>query len=334
MTILVTGATSGLGRNAVDILCVQGASLRATGRNTEVGQALKKQGAQFFAADLTALSAADMKPLLRGVTTVWHCAALSAPWGAPANFKAINATATEKLIQAAVAAGVSHFVHVSTPSLYFDYRHQRNVPEHYRARHYANDYVRSKAMAETILSRYARQHPDTVFVILRPRALFGAHDRVLMPRVLKMIQGRGQLSLPRGGQAFMDMTFTPNAVLAMQLASRCPAHLSGQAFNITNHEPRPLGQVLDQLFRRELGRPLHLRSVPYRLASLAARGMTCWSGLTGREPAYTRYSVGALNYDMTLDNARAIETLGYRPAYTMDEGIRQTAQWVHEHGQY
>ncbi|MGC6744036.1 hypothetical protein ACP0HM_00640 [Escherichia coli] len=44
MKVLVTGATSGLGRNAVEFLCQKGISVRATGRNEAMGKLLEKNG--------------------------------------------------------------------------------------------------------------------------------------------------------------------------------------------------------------------------------------------------------------------------------------------------
>jgi uncharacterized protein YbjT (DUF2867 family) len=44
MKVLVTGATSGLGRNAVEYLRNKGISVRATGRNEAMGKLLSKMG--------------------------------------------------------------------------------------------------------------------------------------------------------------------------------------------------------------------------------------------------------------------------------------------------
>ncbi len=44
MKVLVTGAASGLGRNAVEFLCQKGISVRATGRNEAMGKLLEKMG--------------------------------------------------------------------------------------------------------------------------------------------------------------------------------------------------------------------------------------------------------------------------------------------------
>ena len=51
MKVLVTGATSGLGRNAVEYLRRKGISVRASGRNEAMGKLLEKMGAEFVHAD-------------------------------------------------------------------------------------------------------------------------------------------------------------------------------------------------------------------------------------------------------------------------------------------
>lgn len=53
MKVLLTGATSGLGRNAAQWLLDAGHAVHATGRDTQVGNALRELGADFTALDLT-----------------------------------------------------------------------------------------------------------------------------------------------------------------------------------------------------------------------------------------------------------------------------------------
>lgn len=64
MKVLVTGATSGLGRNAVEYLRNKGISVRATGRNEAMGKLLSKMGAEFIPADLTELVSSQAKVML------------------------------------------------------------------------------------------------------------------------------------------------------------------------------------------------------------------------------------------------------------------------------
>jgi nucleoside-diphosphate-sugar epimerase len=172
-------------------------------------------------------------------------------------------------------------------------------------------------------------------VILRPRALFGPHDRVILPRLLRQMQrDHGVLRLPGGGNARLDLTFVLNVVHAMHLASTHPHMTSGAIYNISNHEPGRLADILERLLKQEMGLEYRLQIVPYKLLYMLAGGLEMVAHLTTKEPMFTRYSVGAVNFDMTLSNVRAIAELGYTPHYSMDEGIRLTAAWFRRHGTF
>ncbi|MET3132699.1 nucleoside-diphosphate-sugar epimerase [Oxalobacteraceae bacterium GrIS 1.11] len=332
-SVLVTGATGGLGRNAVRILQERGVAVRATGRNAQVGAELARQGARFVALDLALATPAQLAALLDGVDAVWHCAALSAPWGAPADFAAANVDATAALLEAAGQAGVGHFVHISTPALYFDFHDRAEVPESFRPARYVNDYARTKAQAEQLVQAGVTRFPAMQCVILRPRAIFGPHDQVLMPRVAALIErGGGRLALPKGGTVTLDVTYVDNVVQAMWLASVNPALASGSVFNITNQEPAQLRDILRSLFQDGLGRPLRIVALPYPLLAGVARLLLLLARVTGREPALTPYSLGAVSFSMTLDNNLARRQLGYEPAVSLAEGIRRTALWMQQHG--
>lgn len=329
--VLVTGATGGLGRNAVAMLLQRGCRVRATGRKLDIGRQLVAQGAEFLQLDLALATRAEMAGLLHGIDTVWHCAALSAPWGAEADFISANVQATERLLQAAGRAGVSRFVHISTPALYFDFQHRRQIPESYRPRHYVNAYARSKAQAEDKVQQAVVRYPGMRCIILRPRAIFGEYDQVLIPRLARLLRRPGaRLPLPRGGAVLLDLTYVGNVTHAMWLASCQPGLVSGEVFNITNQQPAVLKQVLQQLFVEELGWPMRIVSPPYSVLHYASQVLQWLSRLSGREPVITPYSLGAVHFDMTLDNHRACERLGYVPPYSMQEGIQRTADWLRE----
>ncbi|RQH05644.1 NAD-dependent epimerase/dehydratase family protein [Paraburkholderia dinghuensis] len=332
MTTLVTGATSGLGKNAVTFLAARQQAVRGTGRNLRAGAALRAQGVEFLPADLATAREGEFDRLLDGVDNVWHCAALSSPWGRCDDFYAANVVATTRLAHAAVRSGVRRFVHISTPSLYFDYRHRMGIPETFRPARYVNHYANTKAQAEEAIRAIAAQHCATTFVMLRPRGIFGPHDRVLIPRILRVLRERGgRLPLPRGGDARLDLTYVDNVVHAMQLATMRENLPSGEAFNITNGEPAILRDILEAMLR-PLRIPFRFVGLPYAFLDAAARVMQSGAALTGREPAFTRYSIGALQYDMTLDIEEARRVLGYRPIVSLADGIDSTVQWIKAHG--
>lgn len=331
--VLVTGATGGLGRNAVKSLLARGVQVLATGRNRQAGAALVAEGAEFIAVDLALAPGPEVDALMRGVDTVWHCAALSSPWGAPGDFEAANVRATEYLLGAAGRMGVTRFVHISTPAIYFDYQDHLQVREDYRPAAWVNEYAASKARAEALVQKAVGLFPAMLCVILRPRAIFGPHDQVLMPRLSRVLEERGgKLPLARGGKVTLDITYVDNVVHAMWLASEVSDLASGEAFNITNHEPVQLADVLRAIFSDELKRPFAIKTVPYAVLALAARGMEYFARNSGKEPALTRYSVGAISFDMTLDNTKARDKLGYHPPVPLAEGVRRTGDWMRSHG--
>ncbi|GLW39878.1 hypothetical protein Pcaca04_38140 [Pectobacterium carotovorum subsp. carotovorum] len=332
MRVFVTGATSGLGRNAVEWLLQAGHQVLACGRDCTVGQQLEALGAQFARIDLVETPVEQFRTLMAGCDVVWHCAAKSSPWGQYADFYQNNTEVTARLAEAAGQLGIPRVVHISTPAIYFDYQQHLNIDERYRAARFANHYAQTKFLAEERLQALASRYPQTTYVILRPRGLFGPHDRVILPRILDQIAvGGGVLRLPRGGEALLDLTFVGNVVEAMALASQRTGLVSGSAYNITNHEPARLADMLQQLLIGQLGMNYRVKAVPYPLLHMVAGGMELFSWFSRKEPLLTRYSAGAVNFDMTLSAEKAQQELGYQPRFSLQQGIELTGSWFKTH---
>lgn len=328
MKILVTGATSGLGRNASEYLLQRGIDVVACGRNQQAGEQLSQLGATFIAVELAELTVEEAKMLMAGCDAIWHCAALSSPWGKRQDFEKTNVHATQILAIAAGEAKISRFIHISTPAIYFNFTHQQNIHESTVNKHFANQYARTKYLAELMIEQCVSQFPVTRYTILRPRGLFGPHDRVLLPRLLAQIKSRkGKLVLPDGGNNYFDLTYVGNVVHSMQLATFKETLPNGAIYNITNQQPQALKLTLNQLFN-ELNLECEIRSAPYPLLYAIASLLEAIGRLTGKEPLLTRYSLGAAYFTMTLDNQKAQQELGYYPLYSMQQGVHLTAKWL------
>jgi nucleoside-diphosphate-sugar epimerase len=322
MKVLVTGATGGLGRNLVERLHRDGHDVVATGRNRAVGAALSAHGIRFVVADITDMRA--MVPLMKGREVVFHCAALSSPFGKAKDFYAANVTGTE-VIAIATAYNQARLVHVSTPSIYFDYRHRYNISEFEPLpRVFANTYAATKYEAEQRVLANVRSAGLSA-IILRPRGIFGPHDQVLFPRILNAAKD-GVVPLINGGQTVLDLTYVDNVVDAMLQAAEAHHINQGEAFNITNGQGVILGEALKTVFEH-LGLPFKTKQVPYAVAKLAVEAWELQARITGREPRLTRYSLGVLRYDQTLDITRAKNNLGYAPKVSIADGLRRFAEW-------
>ncbi|MFP7761650.1 NAD-dependent epimerase/dehydratase family protein [Marisediminicola sp. LYQ85] len=309
-TALVTGASGFLGGYVVRDLRAHGYDVIASGRNA----AALPAGATF----VDALARADLG---RTVDVVVHCAALSSPWGRWSEFEHANVTGTARVLEFARRVGSRRLVHISSPGIYAAPRDRVGIREHeVDPRHPMNFYIRSKLEAEALLQGAAAEGVQPEIVMLRPRGIIGRGDPSLVPRILRVHERFG-IPLVHGGHGLVDLTAVENVALAVRLAVEAPG-VHGQAFNITNGDPRPFGAVLEQLLAG-LGIEPRYRRVPATVAYGVAALLEAVCGvLPGHpEPPVTRYTVTTIAQSQTLDISRARDLLGYRPAVTLDQSL-------------
>lgn len=324
--ILITGATGFLGGAVARELHRHGHSVLATGRDARKGNALQSIGIAFQPCDLSGDMAA-VERLVRGCDAVVHAAALSAPWGRRADFDAANVSATRTIVQACTSVGMRRVVHVSSPSVSFEFAEQRGLREDqpWNAPA-ANDYIATKRVAERLVVEAALAGLDAL--VLRPKALFGPGDTTLLPRVIRVAK-RGPFPLFGTGDPPLDLTWIGDAVSAVIAAIRAPATCRGRVYHVTSGDPQPRSLVLRTILEAN-GLPVRFREIPLPKA-MAIAGTLEWASRAftlGRwEPPVTRYSVGALAYGQTLDISAARADLQYAPQGNVLAALRQCGEW-------
>ena len=298
---LVTGATGGLGRIFVPMLRAAGWSVDATGRRPRPDDDIR-------AIDLTRRLP---RGLLDGVDTVFHLAALSAPWGRHADFLSINRDATRDLARAATTAGCRRFVHVSTPSIYAEARDRLSITERDSpARRFANSYAETKWLAEE-----AVRAAGISASIVRPRAIVSPYDTVLLPRLLRAMR-KPRVPLPGGGRALFELIDARDVGRALIAA----ADAAPATVNISSGEPRTVRAMMERI-GQSIGLTPRFVSVPRRVA-LASAGLLEVAGrATGREPIVTRYGIKVLGWSQTFDLSHARAALGWEPEISPEEAI-------------
>ncbi|MDC0302706.1 NAD-dependent epimerase/dehydratase family protein [bacterium] len=325
MNITITGATGFLGGALANRLINEtDHNIVACGRQVAIGKELQSRSSKvtFLAGDLA--DPAYVKKAISAADRVFHCGALSSPWGARPTFEAANIEGTRNVLKACTEHGTGRLIHVSSPSIYHRNKVDQPLNEDAPIEGPAlNHYIATKRVAEKLV-RDSNQKSIT----LRPRALFGPGDQTLFPRILRANQ-KGRFPLIGGHDPLMDCTYIENAVDALLLASEAPDEYEGKIYNITNDEPILRSELFTKLFE-EVEMNFNPRIIPLTVAKALASLLELGShGFTmGRvEPLLTRYTVDVLSSGQVLDVSRAQRELGYDPKISIHQGLEEFGSW-------
>lgn len=253
---------------------------------------------------------------------VVHAAARSNPWGTRQQFHADNVVGTQNVIDFCLRNGMPKLIYVSSSSIYYRPEHQWDITEETPLpdRH-VNEYAATKRQAENLVRAYPGR-----WAILRPRAVFGPGDTVLLPRIIHAArQGRLPVFYSPDGPVVGDLIFIENLVDYVQAAAT-NERVAG-VFNLTNDQPVPILEFLFTVFDR-LGIPRPTRRVSAVTAMAMARFLELFhrTFLPRSEPAITRFGVHVFRYSKTFDVTKATEQLG-PPRISLDEGLDRTVSW-------
>lgn len=323
--IVVTGASGFLGGRTLKAFksFYPNAQIVGTGRRSERKTEFESLQCDFESGDLLQQSFCDH--LCESADLIIHCAALSSPWGSYEKFYNSNVQATENLLEAAQRQRVSKFIFISTPSIYFTHNDRFLIHEdHDLPSKLVNNYALTKLAAEKKVLTLNGNQMQTL--ALRPRAIIGAEDTVIMPRVLKAYE-EGKLKIVGNGKNVVDLTCVSNVVEAIRCGVNASEDAYGQAYNITDGNPISLWQEINYMLQ-ELELNQVEKKIPLNVARFAAKLSENWARLTNKdEPTLTDYGIGILARNFTLDIAKAKEKLDYSPISTTREGIDEFINW-------
>jgi len=260
--------------------------------------------------------------LMNGVDLVIHAAALSSPWGKACEFNNANLLTQKNIIKSAKKYGIKRLIYISSPSIYFDGKSRYLVKESDPLpKHFINHYARTKREAEIVLEQSKIPH-----ITLRPRALIGRGDSIIMPRLIRA-HNQGKLRLIGDGKNRVDLTSVENVVDAILLSCQAGDEALNQAYNITNGEPVALWEYIEYVLNA-LNLSFEKKKIPYDLAYAIAFLLEKKSLLTNKkEPALTTYSVGNLGLSFTLDISKAKQLLGYQPNVNTRQAVDEFIKW-------
>ena len=308
MKALVTGAAGFIASHLSEQLVERGVEVVGVDAFTDyypreqkernLGRLRSERSFTLLEADL---AAADLGPLLDGVTHVFHLAAQAGvrkSWGKAFHVYTVNnVEATQRLLEACVRRPIERLVYASSSSVYGD---GGELPMREDARPQpVSPYGVTKLAAEQLCHLYHVNH-GVPAVSLRYFTVYGPRQRPDMGfRRFFSAAMRGE-PLPQygDGRQTRDFTFVSDAVAATVAAATQGA--PGTLYNIGGGSRVVLLDVFELIGR-----------------------------VTGRAVAIdVRDAEKGDMRDTYADTSRARRDLGFAPAVTLEDGLRAQFEWM------
>lgn len=179
-TAFVTGSTGLLGNNLVRELVTSGYRVRALVRSKAKGDQQFGGIAEVEVVEGNMEHVEALRPHLEGVDHLFHTAAFfrdgykgGSHW---AEMKRVNVDGTKALLNIAYEAGVRRMVHTSSIAVLDGPQGELVDETMERAITKADDYYRSKIMADAVVSDFLTTHPDFFATMVLPGWMWGPGD--------------------------------------------------------------------------------------------------------------------------------------------------------------
>ncbi|HBL15400.1 MAG TPA: NAD-dependent dehydratase [Elusimicrobia bacterium] len=311
---LVTGAGGFIGSHLTEELLAGGASVRALVHYNARGhwghlEDLPRphpRRLEVLAGDVTDPYA--MREAVRGREVVFHLAALIAipySYRSPASYVRTNVEGTLNVLEACRAAGVKRLVHTSTSEVYgtavyapIDEKHPLQGQSPYSA---------SKIGADKLAESYWRSFGLPV-VTVRPFNTYGPRQsaRAVIPAILvQLLSGAKELRLGDLSPV-RDFNFVADTVDGFLRAAAAPK-LVGETVNVGS------------------GRGWTIRQVAERACRLTGNRIPVRRDAARMRPGHSEV------YRLLCDNRKARSLAGWRPRYSLDEGLALSIQYIRAH---
>jgi nucleoside-diphosphate-sugar epimerase len=245
------------------------------------------------------------------------------------DFYDINVTGTSNVLDAARNAGATRVVIVSSNSPcgcnpYREHRFDEDSP-------YAPYmiYGRSKMLMEReALARH--QRGDCEVVIVRAPWFYGPYQPARQKQFFRMIRD-GRVPIVGDGQNLRSMAFTESLADGLLLAA-CTPRAAGQIYWMADENPYSMQHIITTIaaiMETEFRVPCAQRQIrlPSAVSEMALGAD--WAMQTLGIYHQKVHVLSEMNKTISCSVAKAKEELGYRPAQSLDDGMRRSiSEWL------
>jgi UDP-glucose 4-epimerase len=319
MRVVVVGATGNVGTSVLRSLADEPAV------ESVLGVARRLPGLRYPKTDWARadVSSSELASIFRGADVVVHLAWLIQPGRDLETLRATNVLGSERVFEAAAAAGVTSLVYASSVGAYSPGPKDRRVDEGWSTDGIESSfYSRHKAEVERLLDRFERETPSVRVVRLRPALIF---KREAASGIRRLFAG----------------PFLPSPLVRRELIPVVPrterlvfqavhSHDVGDAYRraVVSEVRGPFNIAAEPVLdTAELARLLSARPVPVHLGLLrAGAALSFRLRLQPSEPGWLDMGLSV----PLMDTTRARRELGWEPRRGADEALRDLLAGIRE----
>ena len=312
MNILVTGATGFVGSCLCTKLLAEGWHVRGTLMPDEALAALPPGVEPALVEPLGPVT--SWQHALADIDTVIHLAARVHIMDDPASdplteFRKVNTEGTARLAAEAARCGVKRLVFISSIKVNGEETDTPYVEE--SPVKPADPYGISKWEAEQAL-RQIEAATGLDVVIVRPTLVYGPGVKANFLKMMQAIKRRIPLPFASINNQ-RSLIYVGNLVDALATCATHPV-AAGKTYLVSDGTDVSTPELIRQT-AAALAVPARLLPFPVSLMRLAGK-------LTGKNGAVNR-----LTGSLTVDSSKIRRELGWVPPFTMEEGLKETAEW-------
>ena len=323
MKIAVTGATGFIGSHLVEALVCHGHEVTCLARNPNRTRALSDLPVRFVYGSVDSTPA--LAGLVDGQEMVVHAAGLTKALSSK-EYVRVNVGGTERLLSAIEGNGrhVGRFVFFSSAEVMGPSGPGRVLTEDSGLRP-SSAYGKSKLLAEKSLSGLGQRMPVTV---VRPPAVYGPRDKDFA--ILFRLISKGFFPMVSPPPA-VSVVYVKNLVAGICKAIDHPQETGIRSYFFTDGRESTWTEF-GAIIARAVGRkPFVLRVPVFAVHAIAATAGIA-SSLTGKAGILSRDKIREMVGSWVVSDERARRELGYRPAFSTEQGLTETAAWYRDQG--
>jgi nucleoside-diphosphate-sugar epimerase len=249
--------------------------------------------------------------------------AAALPLWRPADIFAINVNGTQNVLDAALAAGISRVVFISSTAVY-------GIPDHHPL--YEHDavqgvgpYGESKIQAEAVCEKYRSQ--TFCVPVIRPKTFIGTHRLGVFQILYDWVENGKRVPMIGKGNNRYQLLEVDDLADAIYLAATLDADRANDTFNIGAAEFMTVREDMKAMcdYAGNGARPWGTPAGPVKLALRIFEVM-------GLSPLY-KWVYGTADQDSFVSIEKAQRVLGWQPQYSNAQALIRSYQWylAHKH---